>query len=162
MENIMKVVNASTNNKGQTHYILYPENIYELHDDVEGCRIHYGNGSNALFVENAKARQIKRSIQEQLEQPLGYLKTEYEYMKGHIGLRYFNVDHIAVIISQNPIQNEKNETVEVCAIVLEKGGTIKIYHPAHEVAYQIRRVMKRLDQDAEICCAPKAEQESEE
>ena len=40
-------------------------------------------------------------------------------------------------------------------------GEIKINHEAHHVAYQIRRVMKRLDQDEEICCAPDDEGDSE-
>ena len=161
MENIMKIVDIENALNKTTKYILRPENIFEMFDDVDGCHIGYANDTASAVIEGISARGLKRSIQDKLEQPLGYLKTRYEYVNQKFGNRYFNVDHIAAVHSHGTL-DRNNELIEVCSIVFERGGAIKIYHPAHEVAYQIRRVLKRLDQDEEICCAPKAEQESEE
>ena len=158
MQNIMKVVDANPNRKGQTQYILYPEDIYEIHDTKKGCFARYTGGS--VELENVTARGLKREIQEALEQPLGYLKTEYEY-EGHEGKRYFNVDHITAVLSHDKV-NHGGDLVDVCSIVMKDDSVIKIYHSSFEVAYQIRRVMKRIDQDEDICCAPSSEQESEE
>ena len=162
MQNIMKVVDAHNANKGNTVYILYPEKIFEIHDIKKGCLLRFGQafGGDYVEIENFSARQVKRSIQEKVEQPVGYLKTEYTHEE-HKGNRYILVDRISAILSQGTTIHN-NETVDVCSIVIEGSRTVKIYHPAHEVAYQVRRVMDRLDQDAEICCAPSSEQESEE
>ena len=154
MQNIMKFVNSSTK---QTMYVLYPENIYEIHDTAEGCWIGYSDDGEA-YIDGFTARQVKRSIQEKLDQPLRYLKTEFTYA-GHKGTRYFNVAKISAVISHGVV-DRNNEKIEVCSIRLHSTPhEYKVDHPAHEVAYQIRRVMDKLDQDEEICCSPETETE---
>ena len=159
MQNIMKIVDSSNN--GLTEYILRPENIIEIYDTSKGCEIYYASLKASAAIDGVSARQLKRSIQEKLDQPLGYLKTEYTAHDQHKGTRYFNVDHIAAVISHGTLDKD-DKVIDVCSIVFEHGtAPVKIYHSVHDVALQIRRVMKRLDQDQEICCAPEAEQESE-
>ena len=155
--NIFKFINDETHEKGHVAYILHPENIIEIHDTETGCLIKYANGDHTGEIKDVSARQLKRSIQEQLEQPLGFLKTEYTYM-GHPGLRYFNVDHVAAVKSRWVYRDGKR--INLCEIELETvRDPVKIDHEAHEVAYQVRRIMKRLDQDQEICCAPETDTE---
>ena len=157
MQNIMKFIDGYLK---QTVYLTYPETVYQIYDNEYGCHILI-EGQGAANIEDHSARQFKRAIQERLEQPLGFLKTEYTYGDDIKGLRYFNVDYITKIASLPPIVRN-DEQIEVCVITTkESPGNVKIYHSAHEVAYQVRRVMKRIDQDAEICCAPESEQESE-
>ena len=159
MENIMKIVEASSK---QTHYIIYPERIFEIHDTDKGCLIGYTIGGVA-DIEGVSARKLKRSIQEQLDEPLGYLKTIYTYGDDQKGLRYFNVDYIAAVHSHGTV-NRNGQIIDTCSIVMDLGehhNKVKIDHAAHEVAYQIKRVLKRLDQDEEICCAPETETETE-
>ena len=156
MTNILKFIDDG-NFKGSTVYIFNPTVIQEIHDTATGCRIVYLSGEN--FITGTSARQLKRSIQEELEQPIGYLKTAYTY-RGHEGLRYVNVAHIISLTEASPIVKD-GKTVETCQMVLDNEQFLKFYHSAGEIAYQVRRVLKRLDQDAEICCAPDEETEEE-
>ena len=159
MLNILKIPDADTNNLGKTQYILYPENIYDIHDLSDNkCQVYYAGGKGAVQVGDYSARKFKRYIQEGLDESIGFLKAEYTY-NGYKGVRYCNVAHIAAVLSHDKVDHG-GKLVDMCSIVFQDaGGPVKIYHPAHEVAYQIRRVMKRLDQDQEICCAPEAETE---
>ena len=155
MDNVMKLVD----DKSQTEYILYPERIREIQDNSTGCWISFAGSRGGVQIPNVSARKVKRSIQDRLEQSLGYLKAEYPGGGAENGVRYFNVDYIASVISHGTV--DRNGTlIEVCGILMEDGGhEIKIDHPAHEVAYQVRRVIRRLDQDEEICCSPETETE---
>ena len=156
--NILKIPDANPNNLGKTQYILYPERIYEICDIKEGCQVYYKHG--ALQIAGWKARRFKRYIQEEYDDgKIHFLKTEYNF-NGFTGVRYFNVAHINAVHSHDKVDHGGNLT-DVCSLIMENSGPVKIYHPAHEVAYQIRRIMKRLDQDEEICCAPSSEQDSE-
>ena len=159
MTNIMKFLDSISHNKGQTHYLFHPERIVSIHDTATGCRLIYedfGRGE----IEGFSARQIKRSIQEQVDEPMGFLKTEYVW-KGHTGVHYFNVQRVLSIISVKPeIVNNKEQAR--CHMLLDySNGAYTILHPAQDVAYQIKRVLKRLDQDQELCCAPEEEAEEE-
>ena len=148
-EQILKLVNATDN---KTHYVFFPERIFDLTDTAKGCLLSYSTDPSNVLIANTTARQMKRSIQEQIDHPMGFLKLESVY-KGHKGKRYVNVDHIAGLIDHGDktvVRYEHHITYDFT--VLEK---------AFDVAYQIRRVIKRLDQDAELCCEPTTETEAE-
>ena len=151
---ILKVVDISKPNK-PTVYIFFPENILDLVDTVKGCEIRYSSEINIdVVVENVTARQMKRSIQEQLKEDhnLGFLKLESTY-NGHKGLRYINVKHIAGVIDEGNkdcyLQPEYHQR------------QIQVQERAQDVAAQIRRVIKRLDQDQDLCCQIETETETE-
>ena len=156
MNNIMKVPDLTS---GHTQYILYPDRIYEIEDTDKGAHLYYGDGNGGAHVANHSARDMKRSIQDQLDEPQGYLKTEYD-LNGTTYKRYFNVNHIVGVQSHGTL-DRNDKVIQVCTLLLQYGGVVKLYHSAHEVAFQIRRVLKRLDQDEDICCAPRSEEETE-
>ena len=97
------------------------------------------------LLANVTARQMKRSIQEQLKEnhELGFLKLESNYYN-HKGVRYINVKHIAGLTDTGG---------QSCDLQMEyHNRVINIEESGQEVAAQIRRVIKRLDQDQELCC----------
>ena len=142
---ILKIQDSSERNKPNV-YIFFPENIFELIDTSKGCLIRFSSDKNIdIVAANVTARQMKRSIQEQLKEDheLGFLKLESTY-SNHKGVRYINVKHIAGLID-----NGNNQ----CDIYMEyHNRLIAIDESGQEVAAQIRRVIKRLDQDQELCC----------
>ena len=141
---ILKIQDVSANTKPNV-YIFFPENIFELVDTSAGCLIRYSNDKTIdIVAANVTARQMKRSIQEQLKEDheLGFLKLESTYHH-HKGVRYINVKHIAGLI----------DGIKHCDLVTEyHGRVIRIQESGQEVAAQIRRVIKRFDQDQELCC----------
>ena len=148
-EQILKVVNATDK---KTHYVFFPERIFDLTDTAKGCLLRYGTDSTSVVIANVTARNMKRSIQEQIEHPMGFLKLENVH-NGHKGKRYVNVDQIAGLVDEGDKTSVRYEHhIAFQFTVLEK---------AFDVAYQIRRVIKRLDQDAELCCEPETETETE-
>ena len=141
---ILKIQDASEPRKPNI-YIFFPENVFELIDTSKGCLIRYSNDENIdVLAANVTARQMKRSIQEQIKEDheLGFLKLESTYMN-HKGVRYVNVKHIAGLIDDG----------DQCDIHMEYHDRfIRIQESGQEVAAQIRRVIKRFDQDQELCC----------
>ena len=141
---ILKIQDASKNIKPNV-YIFFPENVIELMDTAKGCLIKYSNDDNIdVLAANVTARQMKRSIQEQLKEDheLGFLKLESNY-HNHKGVRYVNVKHIAGLIDNG----------DQCDIHMEYHDRfIRLQENGQEVAAQIRRVIKRFDQDQELCC----------
>ena len=96
---ILKIQDSSKNQKPNV-YIFFPENIFELIDTDTGCLIRYSSDKKIeATVSNVTARQMKRSIQEQLKEDheLGFLKLESNYYN-HKGVRYINVKHISGLI----------------------------------------------------------------
>ena len=143
-EQILKLYDAA---RKRTVFIFYPENIYELIDTSRGCVIRYSeDDSQYVLVADVTARQMKRSIQEQLDgnHTIGFLKLHSDYMN-HKGLQYINVKHIAGLIafdSRCDLQMEYHDR------------NVGVEENPLEVAAQIRRVIKRLDQDQDLCCEP--------
>ena len=141
---ILKIQDSSETRKPNV-YIFFPENIFELIDTSAGCLIRFSSDkSTDIVAANVTARQMKRSIQEQLKEyhELGFLKLESTYMN-HEGVRYLNVKHIAGLIDEG----------KFCDLRMEyHNRVIRIEENGQEVAAQIRRVIKRLDQDQELCC----------
>ena len=141
-EQILKLPDSETK---KTHYVFHPERILDLTDSADGCVIHYGGSQASIVVADKTARQMKRIIQEQILDGMGFLKLESIYLN-HKGKRYINVDHIAGVVDHG---NGK------CEIILEHFTYhFGVNEEAFDVAYQIRRVIKRLDQDQELCCEP--------
>ena len=141
-EQILKIPDSETK---KTHYIFHPERIYDLTDTADGCLLRYGGVQNMATAADTSARQMKRLIQEQILDGMGFLKLESIY-RNHKGKRYINVDHIAGVVDHG---NNK------CEIILEHHKQhFAVNEAAFDVAYQIRRVIKRLDQDQELCCEP--------
>ena len=153
-EQILKVIDISKRNK-PTVYIFFPENILDLVDTAKGCEIRYSSDTNIdVVVGDVTARQMKRSIQEQLKEDhnLGFLKLESTY-NGHKGVRYINVKHIAGVI---------DDGAKECYLHTEyHKEQITVEEKAQDVAAQIRRVIKRLDQDQDLCCQTETETETE-
>ena len=141
-EQILKLPDSATK---KTNYIFHPERIFDLTDSADGCVIHYGGSGREVVVAGKTAREMKRLIQEQILDGMGFLKLESIYLN-HKGKRYINVDHIAGVVDHG---NDK------CEIILEHFNYhFGVNENAFDVAYQIRRVIKRLDQDQELCCEP--------
>ena len=116
---IMKILDESRldrNNQPLVKYILHPDRIFELHDSEKGCIIKYTHPGGQALIKGHSARQIKRSIQDQLDHPIGFLKTEYTY-QSHEGLRYFNVDHIAAVNSRTVFDTQLQKVVNRCEIL---------------------------------------------
>ena len=150
-EQILKVHDA----KGQkTHYIFYPERILDLTDTIKGCLLRYAHVNRNIIIADITARQMKRTIQEQLEghHIMGFLKLESNY-NNHKGKKYINALHIA------GIHEIDKDTCDLQYDTHPDGATIE--EPAFNVAYQVRRIIKRLDQDQELCCQAETETEEE-
>ena len=153
MVDILKFIDRQF--KGQTHYVFQPDQITEMHDWDDGCRFSYAGGVGS--IANVSARQFKRSLQDQLDEPLGFLKTDYAH-----GVRYINVKHILSVISRKPYTDGAG-THHTCDVNIDEDTSYRFAGAAKDVAYQVRRVLKRLDQDEEICCLPEEEEaEAEE
>ena len=149
-EQILKVVDV---NSGKTNFIFFPERVVALTDTSKGCRIDYSDSGHYIVVAGVSALKMKRSIQEQLQEDhsIAFLKLESNYF-GHKGKEYINIYHIAGIIDYD----------ETCSIVFEHlGHQTKIQEPAYDVAFQIRRLIKKLDQDQDLCCETVAAEESD-
>ena len=150
-EQILKLYDV---NDKRTVFIFFPENIYELIDTSRGCMIRYSqDDKQKVIVADTTARQMKRSIQEQLQEDhtIGFLKLHSNY-NNHKGLQYINVKHIAGLIDLG----------SGCDLKMEyHDRVVGVDENALEVAAQIRRVIKRLDQDQDLCCQPETKASEE-
>ena len=168
MEPVMKIDSG-----GITHYLFHPERVLEIRDvgkpDKLAARMYFNRGhgpEHPLYfqAEGITARDLKRSIQENVPEKIGFLKLDYNTdTHGKGARRYVNVDHL---VSLHPTRIKKQvdgQTVTVGATYLYGVGfEITVEGAAYNIAWQIRRVLKRLDQDEEFCCdAPAAEAEAE-
>ena len=161
----------------KTNYIFRPEDIVEIRDSAKGVRVllPVSAGEQGILhridiVTEKNARDVKREIQEQHDEPIGYLKMSDERLVEN-GRRYVNAKYI---LSGHPAKVRTK--VDGKWIVVD-GTFVAIdhyyddAHSAHaglhvnldpfEVARQIRRILRRLDQDEEICCAAAPEDEEE-
>ena len=149
MVDILKFIDREA--KNLTHYVFKPDEITDMHDFNEGVEFAYAGGKGS--IAGVTARQFKRSLQDQLDEPLGFLKTEYSH-----GIRYINVSHILSVIERKPYTDDSG-THHSCIIIIDNNTKYSFTGAAKDVAYQVRRVLKRLDQDEEICCLPEVEEE---
>ena len=170
MEPVMKIVDS----KEVTHYIFHPERVLQIFDvgkpDKPAASMFFHNGSENenityLHIAGTTARGLKRSIQENVPEKIGFLKLDYNTdTHGPSARRYLNVDSIVSLHAFTRSRKIDGQTVEVEETELTGHGyETSIEGTAQSVAAQIRRVLKRLDQDEEFCCeAPAAEEASEE
>ena len=160
-----------------THYIPHPHRVVSIHDWmvphpvttklVQGCRMTLWN-ETYIDIPDQSALKVKRSIQENTEQDIGFLKMEFASHKIPKGLYFVNADHVLELKVQ---VFESSTNVE---LILDIGGAHEQNHPRRiqiqgdhlVVANQLRRVVKRLDQDEALCCnappEPPAEEENDE
>ena len=176
---IMKV-----NDFDGTHYVPHPHRVVEIHDafvnepvtgkQVAGCSVVLGHHT-LINVAGQSALKMKRSIQENTEQDIGFLKLEFSTTKIPKGLRFVNLDHVIELRVKNPQQ----PTTFGTALVLDSDQigdphdfddySVHLTGDYRVVALQMRRVINRLDQDESLCCAappepkpdPPAEAEAE-
>ena len=170
MEPVMKILDS----QGRTHYIFHPERVLDIQDagkpDKPVAKMYFDPGLGPdhpleFRIEGITARGLKRSIQENVPEKIGFLKLDYNtdtYGKG--ARRYINVDSMISLYGYTRSRQIDGQTVEVeQAALTAQGFSVFIDATAYNVAWQIRRVLKRLDQDEEFCCdAPAAEEASEE
>ena len=169
MEPVMKVLNGS-----RTEYIFHPERVREIRDvgkpDKPAAKMYFDHGHGpehtlVFQVEGVTARDLKRSIQENVPEKIGFFKLDYNTdTHGKGARRYVNVDHLVSLYPTRINKQVDGQQVKVGATYLHGlGFEITIEGAAYNIAWQIRRILKRLDQDEEFCCdAPPAEEASEE
>ena len=170
MEPVMKILDT----RGVTHYIFHPERVREIQDagkpDKPAARMYFDQGHGPehpleFRIEGITARGLKRSIQENVPETIGFLKLDYNTnTHGKGARRYVNVDSMVSLRGYTRSRQIDGQTVEVEETVLTaQGFSVSVEALPYNVAWQIRRVLKRLDQDEVFCCnAPAAEAESEE
>ena len=159
MPDIFKVLDAN----GDTHWFFNPGDIIEIADTGIGCSIrterknsHY----HIAHISDVKAIAIKRSIQERLEEPLGFLKLRFNLDRQTEGNRYINIKFIHAVVSRDVVIDRKD--VQRATLSYGHHLNYKVDMEPGDLAFQIRRVLKRLEQDEEICCEAPVEEESTE
>ena len=157
---------------GGTSYFLHPERVVDIYDSkvtdpvtkkkVDGCYVQFQHQGSTIAV-GVPARALKRSIQENTDVEIGFLKLTLPHQSGN---RYVNVDNIIEL----HIPNESGGLLSSLILDNKDGAfqnvseiTIRAPTDPLQVALQLRRVINRLDQDEELCCnAPTAPAEEEE
>ena len=144
--NIMKIVDSITDS---TVYIMHPQDLHEIVDTPKGCILVYAASRIPVEVHGRSALSLKREIQERLDEPLNFLKLEYTDTGGNAGTRYLNIHDVA------GVRTYKNGDKEIGVVVYARHtGELKTMATPIDLARQVRRILLKLDQDQEICCAP--------
>ena len=143
--NIMKVVDDA---EKATHYVIDPADIHQILDTPKGCILVYAASRIDIHINGKTARQMKREIQERLDEPPHFVKMTYAHTSEHSGLRYVNVAHISGVTTFHINTNEERGAL----LFNHVGSILKTRATAHSLAYQVRRILLKLDQDEEICC----------
>ena len=171
MEPVMKIVDAVD---GRTKYIFNIKGLHDIHDvgkpDKPIAAIRFdANDENSHLqsfrVAGVTARDMKRSIQENFPDELGFLKLDYSDARyGPQARRYLNVTQVIAISPARFGKLVDGQRVLVGgARIQTKGEVIIVEGAPFALAAQVRRVLKRLDQDEEFCCeAPEPEAEEAE
>ena len=168
MEPVMKI----SDRHGITHYIFHPERVAQILDagkpDKPAARMYFDGRSyevhTEFHIDGISARDLKRTIQENVQDKIGFLKLDYN--TDHLGKgarRYVNVDHISSVHATRTWKTIDGQSVQVGAAFLDGLDFQLIVEGApFAIAAQIRRVLKRLDQDEEFCCDPPEDAEVED
>ena len=153
----------------QTHYIFHPENIVEVFDTTDGVGVEPRESGTIRIVTEKSARLVKREIQENTDEPIGYLKmTDHGEVKN--GRRYVNVKYLVGAkpkkVRAYDAEGKDLGIVDGAQVTVEhqgRSGVIYVDMTPFDVALQVRRILRRLDQDEDICCATEtpAEEEAE-
>ena len=149
---------------GKTIWILHPHRIFYILDskDKKSCDLfmspHLNTSESKSYINIAgySARQLKRSIQENVVEPMHFLKSVHPITHNNTTSEinvYFNVDHL-VYITETEINKSPQPSVPGTALHFEgTKHTFKLEHDHKHVALQIRRIANKLDQDEELCCS---------
>ena len=149
---------------GQTAWIPFPHTVFSITDHAESdCYLlmdpHHGASSH-YTIKGHSARAIKRSIQENTDEHIGFLKLAV----GNTGrTMYVNTFYIESLESRSATK---------ARIYLRGGGfpggddgtqgRLDVSADPAQLALQLRRIVRRLVQDEEFCCdEPAAEDDSE-
>ena len=165
---IMKVLDAI----GTTRYIFHPERVHEIRDAMvmnkdrkkeAGVQVWFSSESHVpIHFIGANARQVKRDIQANLDVSIGFLKVDFETPGIEKARRYVNVESILEV---RPTEVDPKKTWAVIdrqETDLQRNFYVNIDAEPFDVAYQIRRVLQRLDQDQTLCCDTPEEEIEEE
>ena len=169
MEPVMKI----SDRQGITHYIFHPERVAQILDvgkpDKPEAIMYFDGPSREdhlrFHIDGFTARDLKRAIQENAQDKVGFLKLDYNTDRhGKGARRYINVDHIVSVNAARVWKTIDNQSVQVGgADVHGIDLSVQVEGAVFAIAAQIRRIIKRLDQDEEFCCdAPEAEAEEAE
>ena len=152
-----------------THYVPHPHRVVMIYDGkvwdpsmnkfVPGVSMQMGFHHQGISVQNIAALKLKREVQENTEQDIGFLKLNMTRGDVSVGNMYVNLDHVF------ELRVEEQRAVLVMGISPDGGAEHLIYvDDPLQVALQMRRVLNRLDQDEELCCnaPPDAEAEAED
>ena len=160
MVDILKYLDSAS----KTHWVFNPSDCVEIRDNEDGsCSLitPYHRGNNfAANVPGTPARALKRSIQERVDEPLAFLKLHFIMSNHKAGNRYINIKHIHALTSR-PARVDGEEVV-YSTLIYGEHHDFKVDMEPGALAFQIRRVLKRLEQDEEICCEAPVEEESTE
>ena len=159
--------------QGITRYLFHAERVHDIHDlgkpgkPLASMRFDVNNENSVLSeyrIAGITARDLKRNIQDNEPEKLGFLKLSYNTdFHGPQARRYLNVVHV-VSVSPGRIYRmiDGQRTEFGAAMIQTRSDTITVEGAPFAVAAQIRRILKRLDQDEEFCCdAPESEAESD-
>ena len=150
-----------------TVYIFHPERVHDITDAGKpgapaAVMAYYvesefdTNDFRYFSVEGISARDLKRSVQDNVTEGLGFLKLTASRtdLYGPQARRYINVDDIVYLSSVRIFKQIDGKEVQVGGAKIEtKHESITVEGAPFAIAAQIRRVLKRLDQDEEFCCA---------
>ena len=159
----MPIMKLPTPN-GKTAWILHPHRVFFVIDHVtkDGCELRLSphletvEAGGDFNISGYTARQIKRSIQENVDTPIYFLKSVY-YSK-HQGQDvprniYFNTDYLS-FITETEINKNPQPSVPGTALHFEASKHAWMLEHDHiHVATQLRRIANKLDQDEELCCS---------
>ena len=163
---------------GKTVYIPHPNRVAQIYDAsfqhshnnpnlprTPGCFIELSAPKDygRIAIKNVSARKLKRSLQENAGENMGFLKMTFTSKHVPKGIRYVNIDHV---LSLN-VSKEGTATLEIDDVYRSVHGSeshIRITDEASLIALQMKRIVDKLEQDEELCCAapPEEEDDSEE
>ena len=150
----------------QTHYIFHPEDIVEIYDDElddAAVVVIIPRAARQIHIVTDKnSRDIKREIQANSDEPIGYLKLDDERVVKN-GRRYINAKYIVATRPKKVSVSIHEPLVDGSLLSIDHHGrsTALVAADPFEVARQVRRILIRLDQDEDICCATEAADEEE-
>ena len=135
-----------------TVWIPFPHEVHRIADIDGGCDLTVSSHHHALGIQikGHTARQMKRSIQENVDEEVGFLKTQYE-KGGKTYAQYYNVKFLEYIEGDKTGKGTHLKFRDT-----SPAHAVALLHDPAEVAAQLRRIIKRLEQDEELCCVPPA------
>ena len=164
---IMKVLDA----RGITRYMLHPERVHEIRDAMTsddgkkdpGVHVWFSTESHVpIAFVGVNARQVKRDIQANLDVSIGFLKVDFETPGIEKARRYINVESILEVRPTEGNEKKTRAVIDRQETDLQRNFYVNIDAAPFDVAYQIRRVLQRLDQDQTLCCDTPEEETEEE